>query len=69
MLRNPDDQPHGFALEAGAVFELPEGAARNFTLRRPWAGDAAKPTLLAGAGRPLRLVLEPFEVLILESEP
>lgn len=69
MLRNPDERAHEFALDVGVVFELPAGAAGHFTLHSPWAGDAAQPGLSAGAGRPLMLVLEPFEVRILEAQP
>jgi hypothetical protein len=69
MLRNPDDQARALDLDAGAVFELPGGAARQFTLHSPWAEDAAKPALSTQAGQPLRLALKPFEVVILEAKP
>ena len=69
MLRNPDDQRREFALEVSAVFELPAGAVRNFTLRSPWAEDVARPALSAEAGQSLMLALKPFEVLILEAKP
>ena len=69
MLRNPDDQAREFALEVGAALELPEGATRKFSLRSPWAEDLTKPALSAEAGQPLRLLLQPFEVLILEAKP
>lgn len=69
MLRNPDDQPHGFALDVGAAFELPEAAPTTYLLQSPWAGDAAKPELRAKAGKALRLVLEPFEIVVLEAVP
>ncbi len=69
MLRNPDDQPHGFAFEPGAAFELPPGAPPKYSLRSPWAEDAPKPALAAEIGKPLRWVLQPFEVIILEANP
>lgn len=69
MLRNPDTQTHEFALEVGLAFELPEGAAKKFSLRSPWAEDITKPALFAEADKPLRLTLKPFEVLILEATP
>ena len=69
MLRNPDDQPHEFALEVGVVFELPAGAATKFQLKSPWPEDAAKPVLTAEAGQPLMLALKPFEVLVFEAQP
>ncbi len=67
MLRNPDDQPREFALELGAVFELPEGAVKKFSLRSPWPEDTTKPALSAETGKPLRVTLHPFEVLILAA--
>jgi len=69
MLRNPDDQPHEFALDVGAAFELPAGAPTKHVLRSPWAEDAAKPALPAEAGQPLKLKLQPFEIVILEAMP
>ena len=69
MLRNPDDQPHSFALDVGAAFELPAGSAGHFTLHSPWAGDAAQPGMSAVAGRPLMIELQPFEVRIFEAQP
>lgn len=68
MLRNPDDRPREFQLEVGQAFELPPGAPRRYTLRRPWAEDRHRPALVAEAGHPLRLELAPFEVLILETD-
>jgi len=67
MLRNPDDQPHEFALDVGIAFELPAGAPGSFTLMSPWAEDAQEPPVRAEAGRPLRLTLKPFEIVILEA--
>jgi hypothetical protein len=69
MLRNPDDQPHEFALEAGTALELPPGAARKYTASSPWAEDAQQPTLVIEAGTPAVMRLKPFEVRILELTP
>lgn len=69
MLRNPDDQPREFALDVGAAFELPAGAATKYALRSPWAEDAARPALAAEAGQPLKMKLQPFEIVILEAMP
>jgi hypothetical protein len=69
MLRNPDDRPHEFALDVGAAFELPAGAAGKFQLRSPWVEDAAKPALSAESNNPLTITLKPFEILILEAQP
>ncbi len=69
MLRNPDDQPHEFALDIGTAFELPAGAPTEFKLTSPWAEDAAKPMLVAEAGVPVRFALEPFGVVVLDAQP
>jgi hypothetical protein len=37
MLRNPDDQPHDFALDVGTAFELPPAALTKYSLKSPWA--------------------------------
>ena len=66
MLRNPDDQPHEFSLEVGAALELPAGAATKFKLTSPWAEDAAQPPHTAESGRPLRLLLQPFEIRVFD---
>jgi hypothetical protein len=68
-LRNPDDQPHEFVLDVATIFELPAGAATKYTLKSPWADEAHHPALAAEAGRPLRLTLKPFEVVVLDAVP
>jgi hypothetical protein len=67
MLRNPDDRPREFSLDIGAAFELPPGALAQYTLKSPWAEDAGKAPLAAEAGQAVKLILQPFEVLILET--
>ena len=69
MLRNPDDQPHDFALDIGAAFELPTGAPTEFALKSPWAEDAAQPALYTKSGQSLLLKLKPFEVLVFDAIP
>jgi hypothetical protein len=69
MLRNPDDQPHEFSVDLKTAFELPAGAATKYSLKSPWAEDAAKPAVAAEAGKPVRLALGPFEVVVLDAEP
>jgi hypothetical protein len=68
-LRNPDDQPHEYDLDVGSAFELPPGAATKFNLRSPWVEDANQPDLLAEVGKPLRVTLKPFEIVVLSSVP
>jgi hypothetical protein len=67
-LRNPDDQPRAITLDAGVVFELPAGAARNFTMTSPYADQRVQKVEMA-AGKPTPFSLQPFEVLVLESKP
>jgi len=69
MLRNPDDQPQDFLLDPQTAFELPAHVAGKFRLKSPWLEDQAQPVLTAVAGKPLRLALSPFEVVMLETLP
>ena len=56
------------AIDVGAAFELPAGAAREFAFTRPFSsGGEAPVTVRAGGER--RFVLEPFEVLVFEARP
>ncbi len=69
MLRNPDDTAQEFSLDLGRAFELPAGAKTKYVFKSPWAEDAAKSAITGKAGKPLRLTLRPFEVLVLEAIP
>jgi hypothetical protein len=69
MLRNPDDQPQEFALDVRAAFDLPPGAATEYTLASPWKEHAGRPHPRASAGQSLRLILKPFEVLVFDALP
>jgi hypothetical protein len=64
-LRNPDDQTHDYALDVESAFELPPGAPRSYQFRSPWAEAAFRPAFVAEAGKPVKLELPPFEVLVL----
>ncbi len=68
MLRNPDDRPQTFMIEAGAVFELPEKAAKNYALRSPYK-DQRVQTLSLAAGQSQPIILLPFEVLVFDARP
>jgi hypothetical protein len=68
MLRNPDDQPQTVTLDADKVFELPAGAAKNYSLQSPYQ-DQRVQTLSLKAGRPQPITLEPFEVLVFDAQP
>ena len=67
-LRNPNDQAQDVSLDAGAVFELPAFAAKDFTMTSPFA-DQRVQKLEMTAGKPTVIALQPFEVLVLESKP
>lgn len=67
-LRNPSAHPASFTLEAGAAFELPSDAVRNFRVTGA-CGDATAPVSRLEAGRPIEITLRPFEVLVMEAHP
>ena len=69
MLRNPDDRQREFSLDVGSVFELPPLATTRFTLRSAWAEEGGTPALTAEAGKPLRMTLKPFEVVVIDAMP
>jgi len=69
MLRNPDVQPHEFALDVAPAFELPLGGQTKYLLKSPWAEDASKPALRAEAGKPLQITLKAFEIVVLDALP
>jgi hypothetical protein len=68
-LRNPSDRPAVVEVDAGKVFELPAGAARQYALKSPWKEDAAKPAVTVKAGEPYQFKLQPFEVLVWDATP
>ena len=68
-LRNPDTRPHEFALDIRTAFELPANSPGRYSLRSPWRADVPKPVLTAAGGQPLRLTLEPFEVVVFDAVP
>jgi hypothetical protein len=67
-LRNPGDKTQEIMLDAKAVFELPAGATRRFTLTSPYADQRVQKVDMT-AGTPTPFSLQPFEVLVLESKP
>ena len=68
MLRNPSDRSQSFALDVQRALELPAGTAGKYTLKSPWADDRSKPTILVEAGKPVALTLQPFEVVVFETQ-
>jgi hypothetical protein len=67
-LRNPSARAGQIKIDAAKVFELPEGAARNYTLVNPFKDQALAATKLR-AGEETTFKLQPFEVLVVEALP
>lgn len=67
-LRNPSDKPQTFSFDPGPALELPAGAARNFSVRQPFASPNSAPESWQ-AGRTISVPLRPFEVRIYEGIP
>lgn len=68
-LRNPRDKAGGVDLDIAKVFELPTGAAREYSLKSPWKSDADKAAVRVVAGKEHTFELEPFEVLVFDARP
>ena len=69
VLRNPSDRAQAIKLKLQDVFELPEGAAQQYSAKSPWAGDARRPAVGMDAKVPHEFTMGPFEVLTLEMTP
>lgn len=69
MLRNPDDQPHDFTLDAQTAFELPAGAPKRFRLQSAWKNAPPLAVKTIDAGGAVLLRVEPFEVRVIEAVP
>jgi hypothetical protein len=70
MLRNPADQPRTIDLDADEVFDLPRTtrtATPAFELRSPYADQRIRALKLA-AGTKVPVTLEPFEVLVFDTD-
>ncbi len=66
-LRNPSDQRQNIAIDVARAFELPPGVPRRFVASSPWKQDRGAPSLALAAGEQHVFILEPFEVLTLET--
>ncbi len=66
-LRNPSAQPASFMLEAGGAFELPGDAAKKFQVKSAFEEKVSVTELQAG--QKAEIVLQPFQVLVLEARP
>jgi len=68
-LRNPSDKPGRITIDIGKALELPEGAARKYSLKSPWKENADKATIVLPAGEAHTFELEAFKVLVLDALP
>jgi hypothetical protein len=69
VLRNPADRAQEYSLDVAAAFELPDGAARSYQAKSPWAADKDRAAMVLRAGEAKRIVLQPFEVVTLDATP
>lgn len=68
MVRNPDNQRREIELEAGEVFDLPTGTPDTYDLASPYADQRLK-SLVLSKGKPVKVILEPLEVLVFDAIP
>ncbi|MFP5226043.1 MAG: enterotoxin [Acidobacteriota bacterium] len=68
-LRNPSAREQSIRIDVGQAFELPAGAAQEYTARSPWDEDAQRAAIEVKAGAPVEFRLAPFEVKTLEFAP
>ena len=68
-LRNPSDKPGSITTEIGKAFELPNGAAKKYSLKSPWKEDAGSEAIVLSAGKEYTFRLKPFEVLVFDATP
>lgn len=69
VLRNPSAKAQAFTIKLRDAFELPAGAAQQYSAKSPWKSDAGEKALALDAGTGHRYELAPFEVLTLEMTP
>jgi hypothetical protein len=67
-LRNPSARGAEIKIDPAKVFELPEGAAQNYTVVNPFRDQSVEATKLR-AGEETPFKLRPFEVLVVEALP
>jgi hypothetical protein len=67
-LRNPSANAAEIKIDPAIVFELPEGAARTYTVVNPFKDQKVDAATLR-AGEETAFKLQPFEVLVVEALP
>ena len=68
-VRNPSTKPASYTIDVAKAFELPQGAAPRYTVRRLWEPQKPGKTVTLEAGHPHTFELAPFEVLAFEAIP
>ena len=68
-LRNPSDKPQSITIDLEKAFELPSGAAHQYSARSPWAADRTHMPIRLTAAEPHTFTLAPFQVLTLDVDP
>jgi hypothetical protein len=67
-LRNPSARPQQIKIDPAKAFELPDGAAKHYSIVNPFKDQTVDVTELA-AGTETAFKLQPFEVLVVEALP
>jgi hypothetical protein len=67
-LRNPSARPASIKIDPAKIFELPDGAAQNYTVVSPFNDQHVEVSMLR-AGEETPFKLQPFEVLVIEALP
>jgi len=65
-LRNPSPKEQTFQFDPQAAFELPVPPSGKIRLVSPYPDQRVR-SLTAGPGKPLKIKLEPFEVLTFDA--
>jgi hypothetical protein len=68
-LRNPSDKAGTITIDIGKAFELPQDAARKYSLKSPWKEDASTEAIVLIAGKERTFRVKPFEVLVFDAKP
>ena len=66
VLRNPSDKPQSFDVNIARLLELSANVTGSLRARKPWPEDPAKPVIELDVGKPGKVDLRPFEVIVWE---
>ncbi len=68
-LRNPLEASAAYELDLRRALQLPPNAPKRYTLQCKWAGDANRSDVTVEVGKPIRIKLAPFEIVVFEATP